>query len=280
MEFLRLLVECDRVDYIRVDSNGSTVDRLAGELWSPKIHLMCTFHPSQVTLDKFLERVDVTQQAGMLDMVNFVAVPRGYNKSEIDRLVRAFAERGIFMNVAYDFFQPGEYRLADMRHLLSLRTRRDAEFTLKCETLGEVCAAGVSYVEIELDGSVRRCRQTRTLGNLFEHVDLLGQAEPCTFPTCNCIERYTQLLSWRGAGDRHLTQYVSRNREHRRGLPETDWTAELGDGSIQQIVKPPLSVRAQALELKVPLSKLRRRAVRKAAKVARGVAGRGGKTTR
>lgn len=124
MEFLRLLVECDRVEYIRVDSNGSTVDRLAGELSSPKIRLMCTFHPSRVTLDRFLERVDVTQQAGMLDMVNSVALPQGCNKSEVDRLVRAFAERGIFMNVAYDFFQPGEYRLADMRHLLSLRTRR------------------------------------------------------------------------------------------------------------------------------------------------------------
>jgi len=271
LEFLRILVDSDNVDYIRVNTNGTTVDKLARDLPSPKIRLMCTYHPSQVALDEFLGRLVVAQKAGIVEMAKVVVVPEEFDRVKIEDMVRLFADEGVFLDVAYDWTRARDYRSEDLRFLFSLRTKRDAEFAMKCETLGQRCAAGVNYAEIINTGDVLRCQDRGLLGNVFKTVHLLEKPAPCPLIYCCCINRYSHMLSWR-CGDHHLANFVARNKKHREGLPETNWTTELSDVAFQRLVDPPRSVAARKRGLEMRAEHFAKRVRNKVAKIKRQIA--------
>ncbi len=163
----------------------ANADRDALALWT-------TFHPSETSLDRFVERCAELDALGIRYSVGVVGL------REHLELIAALRERlrpevYLWIN-AYKSAGPGYYGPDERERLRAI----DPLFGLNAvrhQTLGDRCAAGRSSLFVRGDGGVSRCHFVdRPLGNLYENplTQLLGD-EPCPQATCGCFIGYVHL---------------------------------------------------------------------------------------
>ena len=156
-----------------------------------KIGLWCTYHPSQTTIARFLERCARLDALGVRYSVGVVAMHEHYDAI---RALRAALPAHVYLWLnAYDRRGPGYYAAEDLVWLDGVdpwvgQSRRPAQ------SRGKGCLAGETALSVDGDGTLTRCHfLPERLGNLYDDdlADLL-QERSCPRFKCDCYIGYAQ----------------------------------------------------------------------------------------
>ena len=196
-------------------SQVSVQTNLAGPLsWladapAGKVSLWCTYHPTQTTLDRFVERTRRLDAMGVRHSVGVVARREHYDAI---RELRAALPGGstLWLN-AYDRRGPGYYRADELAWMEAL----DPWFRhnhAPAPSRGVACRAGSEAISIDGSGEVQRCHFIpKRLGNLYQdRLDDMLVEQRCSRIRCECFIGYA----------------------HRRDL---DFYEQFGDGVLARI---------------------------------------------
>lgn len=94
---LSRLVECENIDNIRVDTNGSfAVDKYHG-LNFDKVFLNLSFHPESISIENLLDRTKGFIDSGLnVAMINYVMAPS--QRADFDKVREIFSKIGVAVN--------------------------------------------------------------------------------------------------------------------------------------------------------------------------------------
>ena len=146
--------------------------------------LWCTWHPTQVPMEKFLERCQRLDQMGARYSVGLVGLHEHVEAAS--KLRQKLSPNVYFWINAYkrefDYYSP-----SDIEYWNSIDPLFDLNNT-RHSSLGKPCRAGQSVISVDGDGDVRRCHFIKqVIGNIYQpgFESSLG-ARHCTNDTCGC----------------------------------------------------------------------------------------------
>jgi MoaA/NifB/PqqE/SkfB family radical SAM enzyme len=156
-----------------------------------KVALWATFHPSQISRERFVAKVRGLVERGIRLSVGTVAVAGSFE--EIEALRREVPpEVYVWVNAAKRVHGP--YSEEELARL----TQVDPLFLLNTvahESLGQRCFAGERVVAVDGEGTLRRCHFVPSaIGNLYR--DDFREAlfpRPCPNASCGCHIGYVHL---------------------------------------------------------------------------------------
>lgn len=156
-----------------------------------RLALWCTFHPGEVTRERFLSRCRELLDRGVRFSVGVVGLKE--HLLEIEALRRELpAEVYLWVN-AYkrepDYYpEDAARRLGEIDPLFPVNNRYHA-------SRGESCRAGSSVVSVDGDGTVRRCHFIKTpIGNIYgPGIEAALSERSCTNDACGCHIGYVHL---------------------------------------------------------------------------------------
>ncbi|MFB9993314.1 STM4011 family radical SAM protein [Deinococcus oregonensis] len=165
-----------------------------------KVGLWATFHPGEVSLERFLGRCSELDALGVRYSVGVVgrkshfaalAELRSALPAHVYLWVNAFKVGGLGTGPGAG---SGYYTAADLAFLNAIDPLFEIN-TRRYPVRGQRCGAGESAISVDGDGTVRRCHfLQRPLGNLYSGpLEALLQPRPCTRAFCECHIGYVHL---------------------------------------------------------------------------------------
>jgi len=165
-----------------------------------RVELDCTFHPLELTFDKFTDSVLLLRNAGFTANVCFLAYP--LQMPQMLEYKRRFKERGIHMNMAIYWgpfggkTYPHAFTAEEKKAIKEAIGYEVGPETVGLEPLsvkGKLCGAGQRYAVIHCDGKVFRCgqlgRDEECIGDILDpHFELFKEGQPCTADYCRSKE--------------------------------------------------------------------------------------------
>lgn len=156
-----------------------------------KLALWCTYHPGEVTRDRFLAKCRELIDRGVRFSVGVVGLRE--HRGEIEALRRELpADVYLWINA---YKREPDYYAPD---LLAAFEAIDPLFPVNNQyhaSLGESCRAGSTVISVDGDGTIRRCHFIkRPVGNIYEpgfEAHLIDR--PCTNDACGCHIGYVHL---------------------------------------------------------------------------------------
>lgn len=230
---IKELVEWENVSSIRIDSNLSNIKYFLNNVNSEKIHFLSAFHPTQVTLNKYLDYINIANNDGLIDIVNLVASKENLEilDSSPHELIKRFEEIGLFLNVAKDFysgFSKGwewDYEPNYKRYIDMLQYPLDNDYMNKFSlNKGFLCGGGGRhYITVNRHGEVFSCGSQKArkegYGNIFENsLKLPNTLTICEEDCCPSIISYSFSCSNEFSPVNHAEDYIQRCRKIREGI--------------------------------------------------------------
>jgi len=230
---VKKLVEWDNVRRIRIDTNLSVIDNFLENVDSEKIRFLTAFHPTQISLGAYIEKVKKAKERKMVDVVNFVASKENLDllSTSPHKLIKVFEDMGLFLNIAKDFhrglseawdYDPNYKRYVDM-----LQYPLDSYYmNLHALNKGFLCGGGGRhYISINRHGQVFSCGgqipRIVGYGNIFERsVQLPDHLHICQEDYCPSIISYSFSCSNNFSPVDHTRGYAERCSEIRKGITE------------------------------------------------------------
>jgi MoaA/NifB/PqqE/SkfB family radical SAM enzyme len=156
-----------------------------------KLGLWCTYHPTEVTRDRFLGKCRELIDRGVRFSVGVVGLKEHVH--EIDAFRRELPESVYLWVNAYKR-DPHYYD----EELIERFTAIDPLFPVnntRHKSKGESCRAGASVISVDGDGTIRRCHFIRQpIGNIYEPgFERVLVERPCTNDMCGCHIGYVHL---------------------------------------------------------------------------------------
>lgn len=186
------LSQLEHVAAVAIQTNLSSRLEALSQANRGSLALWTTFHPSETSLDQFVERCGTLDALGLRYSVGVVGLREHI---ELIEQLRAELRPDVYLWInAYKSAGPGYYQAGEHERLAAI----DPLFPLNAvrqPSLGQACAAGRSAIFVRGDGSVSRCHFVAdALGNLYTDplAELLGE-RPCPQQTCGCFIGYVQL---------------------------------------------------------------------------------------
>lgn len=156
-----------------------------------KVALWTTYHPTEVTRDRFVAQCRALDQLGIRYSVGVVGLREAF--SEIEALRRELApEVYLWVNAYKD--QPEYYHAGEVEAL----TRIDPLFGFNAvdhASRGRACRTGETVFSVDGTGTMYRCHFIKTpIGNLYEEgFERALRPRPCTNGSCGCHIGYVHL---------------------------------------------------------------------------------------
>ncbi|WP_174250800.1 STM4011 family radical SAM protein [Tuwongella immobilis] len=186
-----------RLSHLPNVTKSAIQTNLSGKLdWLPsanvaKLGLWCTYHPNEVTRERFLQQCQRLLDAGVPFSVGVVGLKE--HADEIAAL-RAALPKSVYLWInAYK--RTPDYTDSE---LLERFTAIDPLFpinTVRHRSQGHACRTGDSVISVDGDGTMRRCHFVREpIGNLYD-ADFADALRPrlCENATCGCHIGYVHL---------------------------------------------------------------------------------------
>ena len=200
--FLKQMSAQSFVECIRIDTNLWWDPELFAEWDCSKIILMCTFHPTQVDEEKFIQRIKKLIDMGVsIGMVNYVMDEASPQKFK-ERYMR-FAELGVVLHPNPLWGKGGVYNENDLNLMRSALP--DLDFKLRSgieKTKGKFCHFPVISYEMNYKGIVTPGCFGRYWGKFFDEklpklpVPDNSVAVACPQNTCSCLDKYSFLVGF------------------------------------------------------------------------------------
>lgn len=156
-----------------------------------RLALWTTYHPTEVTRDRFLRKCFELRERRVRFSVGIVGLREHLN--EIEALRRELpADVYLWVNAYKD--RPGYYGDEDVERCSAI----DPLFPInnvRHPSLGKSCRTGHTVLSVAGDGTMRRCHFIKEpLGNLYqEDLERVLFPRPCTNATCGCHIGYVHL---------------------------------------------------------------------------------------
>lgn len=173
-----------------------------------RLGLWCTWHPDQVSRERFLEKCRQLDEYGVRYSVGMVGLKENL---EAAQRLRAELDDGVYLWVNAYKDELNYYDESDVEDWSAL----DPNFSINLRTypsLGRECRTGDSVISVDGDGTMRRCHFIKApIGNLYDD-DFESALKPraCTNETCSCHIGYVH-------------------------MPELDLYSLFGDGVLERI---------------------------------------------
>jgi len=186
------LARLEHVDRVAIQTNlAARLDWLGrlGEVERRRVALWATYHPGQVTQERFLARCSTLDALGVRYSVGVVGLPEHLAQA---RSLRAALRPDVYLWVnaadghTYDATAEATWTAIDPHFGYSVRPHASA---------GYECRAGETALSVLGDGTVRRCHFVPTpLGNLYDGSYLAAlRPRPCENGFCDCHIGYVHL---------------------------------------------------------------------------------------
>jgi sulfatase maturation enzyme AslB (radical SAM superfamily) len=223
--FLKKILYKEFVHSVRIDSNLSRLEKFLKEINNPKVKFLASLHPTQVSFEKFTDRVKLLKENAMLALVNLVVSMENMeilNKTPHE-LARYFEDKGIFLNIAKDFERGLKYGYDEKykEYIDKLQYPIDNIY-MNMQNLhrGAFCGGGKHYISVSRHGNIYFC-DGKEHGNIFNHPELPREIITCSMPYCPSIISYSFSASNNFSPVEHLQDYVKRNKTYRENLDTT-----------------------------------------------------------
>lgn len=156
-----------------------------------KLGLWTTYHPSEVSRRRFLDRCSELSRRGVRFSVGVVGLKE--HAGEIEALRRELPSNVYLWINAYKRVE-GYYGREELQRFETI----DPLFPINNRhhpSRGRACLCGESVISVAGDGTVRRCHFIREpLGNIYEEgFEAALRPRPCTNDTCGCHIGYVHM---------------------------------------------------------------------------------------
>jgi MoaA/NifB/PqqE/SkfB family radical SAM enzyme len=191
--FLNFLTKLPATESIRIDTNGWWAPEPYAALDKSKITLMCTLHPSQTTVDRFLKRIDALLAAGFhVGMVNYVM--NADNLPHYLDYKEELRHRRIPLHPNPLWNSTGDYAPEDLEILRG--ELEDADFQYRSGSLsplGKKCLFPALAYELDYLGNIYVGCHAPASGNFFDKTlpPLFAGPVPCPHKSCVCLDKYS-----------------------------------------------------------------------------------------
>lgn len=200
--FMEFIKEFSQIHKVEIITNLSTdIQEFVKAVNSKNVKVNPSFHSLFSDFDRFIEKVRLLKENGLLQCVSYLAWPplikkigyytERFNQYNISIAIQSFF--GEYNGLRY----PDGYSEEEKEIILpQIGERGGKPFqTEPLKTKGKRCAAGYRYGVIHPDGMVLRCGgihssvAVSSVGNIFEGgFRLFDNLFPCTFEICPCNE--------------------------------------------------------------------------------------------
>ena len=208
------LSQMPQVQKVAVQTNLSCNLKWLEHTHKPKVALWCTFHPSEIERERFLQKCLELDSKNIRFSVGTVGIKENF--AEIEAL-RAKLPQHIYLWVNALQSRPNYYSPEDLERLVAV----DPLFmhnTRKYPSRGKSCRTGESVIAVDGDGTITRCHFIPTpIGNIY-HPDFAEALKPrlCSRALCDCHIGYVHMdelglyeVYGEGILERIPTQYSS-----------------------------------------------------------------------
>lgn len=176
------LTNLAHVEKIAIQTNGSCRFDWAEHCDKTKLGLWVTYHPTQISRERFVARCQEMLRRELRFSVGVVGLKEHF--AEIAAL-REILPREVYLWVNAFKRVEGYYSDADADFLTAI----DRLFPINNQrhaSLGKACKTGETVISLDGDGTIRRCHFVKTpMGNLY-HDDLSQILGPRACPNENC----------------------------------------------------------------------------------------------
>jgi hypothetical protein len=189
---VRTLSHLSHVEKVAVQTNGSWGTRWLDEVNLEKLGLWITFHPSEISIERFVQRCSRLLELGVRFSVGVVGLRE--NLETIETL-RARLPESVYLWVnAFDRRGPGYYLPETLERLTAV----DPLFPLnlhRYRSRGQACRAGHTTISVDGHGVARRCHfLDAPIGSIHDpEFETRLQPTPCTRGICDCHIGYVHL---------------------------------------------------------------------------------------
>jgi len=163
-----------------------------GRCETKRLALWCSYHPEQITRDRFLAQCNRLDVLGIRYSVGMVGLKEYFDEAEA---LRRVLPSGVYLWInAYDD-RTDYYSGEDLRRIEAI----DPLFPFSTKhhpSMGHDCRAGESVISVDGAGTIRRCHFiTEPLGNLYEPgFESVLKQRTCTNANCVCHIGYVHLV--------------------------------------------------------------------------------------
>lgn len=189
-EAILTLAALPHVVQVAVQTNASASLRWLAQCATPKkIGLVCSYHPTQVSLARWLTQCAHLRALGVPYSVGMVAMREHFD--DLRALQAALPPaHPIWLN-AYDRRGPDYYSPSDVAWLSGIDPWFDYNLHPR-PSYGQACLTGETVLTIDGEGELHRCHLiAKRLGNVYDDaLDTLLHPRPCTRHRCDCYIAY------------------------------------------------------------------------------------------
>ena len=195
--FLNFVSSMNGTECIRIDTNAWWDPKLYADLDKSKITLMCTFHPSQTTRDKFIERIRMILEGGFeIALINYVMTAD--QLGSFLELKEQFDKLGVPLHPNPLWNSVGLYSESDLRILKDWLPKDDYLYRTQIESpKGRHCLFPSLSYEMDYRGKIQVGCHEDTAKSFFDAtlpVRFDGPV-PCPMTSCVCLDKYSFLQS-------------------------------------------------------------------------------------
>ncbi len=225
LAFLNHMSSKARVECIRIDTNAWWKPEQFADLDTSKIILMCTFHPSQIDEELFIQRIESFLRAGFkIGMINYVM-----NVSNIQTFKersKRFADLGVILHPNPLWGQGGSYAPADLALMRAVLPEHDYNLRSGRENpKGKLCNFPAIAYEMNYTGWIAPgCLYDRSGSFFAESLPAASaDAAPCPFESCVCLDKYSFMVGTdRNVSTNPLHEYSKALWKQREELSRAD----------------------------------------------------------
>lgn len=185
------LSHLQNVHRVAIQTNISCSTKWLKRANKKTLALWTTFHPSQISLEKFVGKCQELDALGVRYSVGFV----GFKEDlEVLEQLRERLSPTVYLWVNAYKRVPDYYEEADIKRIEKIDPL--FRYNTKYHTsLGKACRTGHTTFSVDGNGDMRRCHFIkRVIGNIYKQdFDAVLKPTPCTNNSCGCHIGYVHL---------------------------------------------------------------------------------------
>lgn len=230
-DLIKGFAEYGFVKWARIDSNMTFTKKIVERCPSDKVKILCSWHTEVFDFNQYWKLIKQLKVKKMVGMANFVASDQNMlflkkNNLDVDYLIKKFADKDIFFNIAADFNKADapEYK----RFITQYMTTQDWDHIHgNFPSRNTPCDASKNFFTVNHDGSITSCGLQKKrlwlkdpapvdVGNFFTGKLRRKNKTLCPEEKCASIVSYSHRLDNSFQSVRHLEDYIKRNTDHRK----------------------------------------------------------------
>ena len=186
------LSHLSHVQKVVIQTNLSCHTNWVTQANKTKLALWATYHPSQVTRARFLQKCQELLDYGIRFSVGTVGLRKSISEIE---LLRTKLPEDVYLWInAYDRATKGYYTKEDIKRLSVV----DPLFKLnmgKYPSRGKACQTGHTVISVDGEGTIHRCHFIeKPLGNIYDaNFTTALKPKPCSRQFCDCHIGYVHM---------------------------------------------------------------------------------------